>query len=266
MSQKIGISLIDKDGKVQVENTNDGFVYLAYHHGYRMGDRYQISVEKTPVYLMVRLEPSLAPALIYVTKNTWEYEIPFDVQREWPYPANAFNGQYHYAEVRLATADEISGRRNLAVNSHDQRNESGAYPHVSANAETRSEMVFFAKNAIDGIVANESHGSFPFQSWGIDQRDDAELYLDFGRDITADELVIVLRADYPHDSHWVQMDVEFSDGTTLQLKPQKTKEKQSFKFDSRKIHSLKLTHLVKDKDASTFPALTQIEVYGQDIN
>ncbi len=45
-------------------------------------------------------------------------------------------------------------------------------------------MVFFAaRNAIDGIFANEYHGEYPWTSWGINQDPKAELHLDFGRPV-----------------------------------------------------------------------------------
>lgn len=54
------------------------------------------------------------------------------------------------------------------------------YPHATANVETRGESVFAAKNAIDGVRANRSHGEWPYESWGINMQDDAAMKLDFG--------------------------------------------------------------------------------------
>ncbi|MCT8310839.1 hypothetical protein HXW78_08075 [Tetragenococcus halophilus] len=263
MEQELKLTLKNKDGEVQTEDEGKGFAYLAYHREYALGDYYEITVDQVPVFLIVQLDSSIKPALIYLNKKVWRYYIPFNVQREWPYPDNAFLGKRHYAEIRKATAEEINLKRNLAQNSHDQREEiAQTYPHASANAETRNEMVFFAKNAIDGIVANEKHGSFPFQSWGVNQQNNAEFTLDFGRNVVIDEVCLVLRADYPHDSYWVKVTILFSDGTKKNIYPEKTSKKQRFTFDKRTISYLKLTDLIKDKDNSNFPALSQIEVYG----
>ena len=49
---------------------------------------------------------------------------------------------------------------------------------ASANVETRGESVFAARNAIDGVKANRSHGAWPFESWGINRQDDAQLTLE----------------------------------------------------------------------------------------
>lgn len=31
--------------------------------------------------------------------------------------------------------------------------------------------MFAARNAIDGVTANRSHGSWPYESWGINKRE-----------------------------------------------------------------------------------------------
>ena len=85
--------------------------------------------------------------------------------------------------LRKARPYEVNIYRNLAENVNDQHGDVNCYPHASANVETRGEAVFAAKNAIDGVTANHSHGKWPFASWGINQRDDAEIKLEFGREI-----------------------------------------------------------------------------------
>lgn len=60
--------------------------------------------------------------------------------------------------------------------------------------------MFAARNAIDGVVANDSHGRWPYESWGINMQDDAELTLDFGRAVDFDRIVLYTRADFPHDN------------------------------------------------------------------
>jgi len=261
----IKLQLFDQQQKVLKERTADQATYLDYHAQYAIGDAYQVVVDQVPAYISVQLDAALAPALLYVTANNWTYTLPFNLQRDWPYPDGTFVGKNHYATARYATPTEIQTYRNLAVNSHDQPQIADVFPHVTANAETRGEMVFYAKNAIDGMVANESHGNYPYQSWGINQQDDAELMLDFGREVQIDQLGIVLRADYPHDSYWTEMTIQFSDDSQEVVHLQKVAEKQLFKFAERTISSLKLTKLIKDRDSSTFPALTEIEVYGTDI-
>ncbi|MFV5782364.1 hypothetical protein ACHLJU_00205 [Pediococcus acidilactici] len=260
----IKLTLLDEKDNVLKQSEGYGRTFIDPHHPYALGDKIRVTVEKAPTFVVVQLDAALSPALLYLTENSWEYKIPFNVQREWPYPDGAFLGKNHYLQVRYASKEEYSGYRNLAVNSHDQHvNETNAFPHATANAETRGEMVFYAKNAIDGMLANESHGNYPYQSWGINEQDDAELKIEFGRGVEVDKVGVVLRADYPHDSHWIEATLEFSDGSKEVITPKKTKEEQYFNFPKRKTDWIKFTKLIKDKDMSTFPALTQLEVYGR---
>ena len=128
--------------------------------------------------------------------------------------------------------------------------------------ETRGEAVFAARNAIDGLYENDAHGTWPYQSWGINRDPNAALTLDFGRTVLLDELRLTLRADFPHDSWWTQATVEFDDGSREVLDLQKTAAPQIFSIESRTVKSLKLFELKKADDPSPFPALTQIEAWG----
>lgn len=259
---QISVRVTDQKEQVLKERTADARVYLDYMKKYALGDSVQVVTDKVPAYLVVQVDAGLTPALIYLTSNIWTYKIPFNLQRDYPYPDNAFLGSKHYISVRYATETEITAKQNLAVNSHDQHTSSNAFPHASANAETRNESIFFAKNAIDGMLANESHGNYPYQSWGIDQREDATLMIEFGRKVTIDGVGLVLRADYPHDSYWTEVTLKFPNGSKEVLHLRKTEDLQKFELTTRQIEWLKLTDLKKSSDSSTFPALTEIEVYG----
>ena len=263
--KKLTLQLLDEKNKVLAEFTAEERTYLAYQSQYALGNFYRVRLSKAPAYVWVQLDASLAPTLVYVNQTVWDFKIPFNLQREWPYPDGAFLGKRHYAWIRFANEDEIAAFQNLALNPYDQHEETSAYPHAFANAETRNETVFYAKNAIDGVIANEKHGSYPFQSWGIAGRADAELTLDFGRPVVLDKLVVILRADYPHDSYWPEATVVFSDGTSKEIALEKTAAAQTFALPSLQVTWLILTHLVKDQDASSFPALTQLEAWGRNI-
>ena len=244
---KITLKLVNQSGAVQKEQSDAQETQLALRHGYALGDYFEVEVDHAPTFLMVSMDESLGESLIYVTEKTWKYVVPFNLQREWPYPAAAFAGSFHYVKARFADESEVTRYRNVLLNMHDQRNDNfGAFPHASANAETRGEYVFFARNAIDGIIANEKHGNYPYQSWGINQDDNAELTVELGRPVAVDAIGITLRADYPHDSYWTEMTVEFSDGSTEILKPQKISETQKFTFSERKTSWIKLKNLVKE--------------------
>lgn len=206
------LSLLDRD-QVLAATTATTEAYLAWRSQYALGNHYQIEVDHAPVYLVVQLEASIHPALIYLEDTKWNYDIPFNLQRESPYPDGAFLGKNHYATVRFATPAEIDNQNNLSENSYDQHHVTSVYPHASSNAETRGETVFYAQNAIDGLRANESHGNYPFQSWGINEQQDAYLRIDFGRLVDVERIGLVLRADYPHDSYWKNVTINFSDGS-----------------------------------------------------
>lgn len=99
--------------------------------------------------------------------------------------------------VRKAMKEEIMSYRNLAENVWDQHGDVNCYPHASANVETRGESVFASLNAIDGVTVSESHGQWPYESWGINRRDDAAWKVEFGRPVEMNKLVIYTRADFP---------------------------------------------------------------------
>ena len=144
----------------------------------------------------------------------------------------------------------------------DQHGDRGCYPHASANVETRGESVFAARNAIDGVAATLSHGSWPYESWGINRRDDAELLLEFGRPVDVDRIRLWTRADFPHDNWWVRATLTFSDGTAEIVEMEKSEKAHSFSVVRKGITWVRLSELIKADDPSPFPALTQIEVYG----
>ena len=73
-------------------------------------------------------------------------------------------------------------------------------------------LAFFERNAIDGVLENKGHGNFPYHSWAGGARDDLEYYVDFGTEVEVEKLVFYLRADFPHDTYWKNIDIEFSDG------------------------------------------------------
>ena len=118
---------------------------------------------------------------------------------------------------------------------------------------------------LSSILANEDHGSYPFQSWGINQRKDAEITVDFGREVEVDQVSLVLRGDYPHDSYWTEVTIQFSNGQEYVIKTTNQLDAQCFKIPSTKTRLIKLKNLIKNEDDSPFPALTQIEVYGKEI-
>ena len=81
------------------------------------------------------------------------------------------------------------------------------------NYVTRGEPCFFERNAIDGVLENMWPWKFSVSFFGqAVQRDDLEYYVDFGTEVEVEKLVFYLRADFPHDTYWKNIDIEFSDG------------------------------------------------------
>lgn len=252
----------DDSAKVSAEGKHEAV--LAWAGEYRPGDYFVIEGLKPGSFYDIMIDPGVGPALVYATKETVRYTIPF-YEKKLGHNPLAFIGNRHYSRVREADACEL-GYRNLAVNPMDLPGMEGLYPHASANIETRGEAVFAARNAIDGICATQSHGDWPYASWGINRDPKACLKLEFGRPVDIDEIRLYTRADFPHDSWWTEGTFTFSGGEKLTVQMEKlVAEPHIFRgIGQKKITWLTLDELKKADDESPFPALTQIEVFGTD--
>lgn len=259
--EPIKLKILDQAGHTLLTCPGGPQLSLVYSAEYRPGDRIALEIGEPGQYCVVQFEDTMPPALVYVQNREVNFHIPFGEQAI-TYSPKSFAGSCHIVRARLATAEEISARRNLALNPFDQHGETGYFPHTSANVETRGEAVFAARNAVDGIYENSSHGTWPYQSWGINRDPNAALTVDFGRPVTLDEIRLTLRADFPHDSWWTQATVAFSDGSREVLTLQKSAAPQAFAIAPRTVTSLTLCELKKAGDVSPFPALTQIEAWG----
>lgn len=255
------IQVIGRDGREKAAYEDGRQAVLAWNGIYEEGDRILFAVPVVPGYYVIRVDDVLDEALVYLTREQLEYKVPFG-EKKFNLSDKAFRGDCHYLTLRDAKNYEIGAYRNLAKNPADQHEDVGCYPHAFANVETRGESVFAARNAIDGVVANLSHGNWPYASWGINRQDDAEMTLDFGRPVDFDEIVLYTRADFPHDNWWEQVTFTFSDGSVERLTLKKSLEPHVIPMKKAGITWLKFGNLLKAADPSPFPALTQIEVYG----
>ena len=257
------LKIVDAQGQVKACDTAEDLALLVYNKAYEPGDAICVETSEKNIHVWLQLDDALGKVFVYLTGNT-RYEIPFEAQR-YNLAPKAFSGEKHLLSVRLALPEEAAQYRNLALNVYDRHNTDNLYPHATANVETRGESVFFASNAIDGVVESRSHGLWPYASWGINRRDDAEWTLDFGREIETDRIIIFTRSDFPHDNWWVQATITFSDGTEMVCPLEKTRFAQEVRFSAKRTTSVKLSNLIKADDPSPFPALTQVEVYGKDV-
>lgn len=257
---EITIKVLDKDGLTLFVERGADEVALVCTREYNEGDEIVVELSAANRFYWVMLDDALQASLVYLTKDL-HYPIPFG-ERRICMSRKVFAGERHLITVRAARDYELEGRRNLALNTCDRHGDTGCYPHASANVETRGESVFAAYNAIDGVKANRSHGEWPYQSWGINRRADAELLLEFGREVVVDTLRLYTRADFPHDSWWREVKVTFSDGSSIIWKLTKSAAAQTVSFEPKRMTSLALSDLIKADDPSPFPALTQLEVIG----
>lgn len=255
------IQVIGGSGQVKAQASGENQVVLAWKGSYEEGDRIVFGAARTDCFYVIRLDDTMDEAEVYLTSPEVTFHIPFG-EKKTSYNPKSFTGDRHYLTMRRAEPQEVSRYRNLAKNVMDQHVPAGCYPHASANVETRGEAVFAARNAVDGVVANASHGEWPYESWGINRQDDAELTLEFGRKVDFDRIVLYTRADFPHDNWWEQVTFTFSDGTKETVRLEKSTGPHVIPLARKGIAWLKFGDLIKADDPSPFPALTQIEVYG----
>ena len=254
----------DHINKAQAEG--DIQVILAWDGEYRKGDIIEFSGLTKGRFYKVKIDAAIEEALVLIDSENVIYTVPF-YEKKTSYNPLAFFGNRHYISIREAREYEIKAYKNLALNPFDQHDAENVYPHASANVETRGEAVFAARNAIDGCIATRSHGEWPYESWGINRQDDAEFILDFGRGVDIDRIEIYLRADFPHDNRWVEGTLTFSDGTDMRLGFEERLIDTPHVFtgiDRKDVRWIRLSSLIKADDPSPFPALTQIEVYGNE--
>lgn len=259
----VSIAVKDRAGKVKASAQAEDQAILVFEGEYEEGDTVTFGTDITAAHYVVRTDDCMDEAFVYITKSEVIYSIPFG-EKKVSYNPKAFTGEKHYLTMRKAWDHEVSAYGNLAKNVMDQHGDTDCFPHTFANVETRGEAVFAARNAIDGVLANESHGEWPYESWGINRQDDAEMTLDFGRPVDFDKIVLYTRGDFPHDNWWVKADLTFSDGTTESVEMKKSVKPHVFSLERKNITWVKLSNLIKADDPSPFPALTQIEVYGKD--
>ena len=252
---------IENGDNTLIEKSGDSEVYAVYKEEYRDGDTIRIGFEEEGLY-WVSLDASIFPALLWC-RGTYRLPIPFEEKKK-PYSPASFTGDIHLIMVRKAMDEEKHNFRNLALNPADHHANEAIYPHTYANVETRGESVFASRNAVDGLIAADCHGGYPWSSWGINRNPEAEMTVDFGRAVDIEKLVFYNRADFPHDAWWTEGRVSFSDRSSVTLPFEKKDGAQVFSVEKKGITRLTISHLIKADDPSPFPALTQIEAWGRE--
>ena len=258
----IHIAALDRQNTVIAETAHEDTAMLCADREWAEGDRIEIRTEPGS-HLTVKMDAALPEGEVYLPEGILRWPIPQGEHRLAYAPA-AFAGKRHIITARSMTAEELSAVRDLARNPADLRGDTDFYPHCTANVETRNESVFAARNVIDGLRFNTSHGEWPFESWGIGARTDAWCKIDFGREIIAVRMALTLRADFPHDAYWVSGHAADSNGDEISFDLRKTGERQWIDLGARRIRWLRLERMVKSDDPSAFPSLRAWEVIGRE--
>ena len=258
----ISIVVQSSDGTVLASAGHPEEALLSVDRIYRPGDEIRISGAS---HLFVQMDQALPSGEVFLPDSKMTWPVPVGEHR-LAYAPGLFEAPRHIISARVIPENELILSRKISCNPADLRGDTDFFPHCTANVETRNEACFCARNVIDGIRLNSFHGEWPFQSWGIGAREDAWCQLDFGRAVIAEKMALTLRADFPHDAYWTSGHVILFDGTDLSFDLKKTGERQWIDLGNRKTSRLRLERLVKSNDPSAFPALTQWEVFGRDLN
>lgn len=256
------LKIIGADGSVKAEKSGKT-AEIVYNGEYAEGDKIRVSL-KDEKFVSVKFDETLEESIVYLPGKYMDFYIPFG-RLCVAYAPEAFKGESHVISARELDDEEVFSYRKISLNSHDQHDYTKCYPHASANFVTRQDPCFFERNAIDGVCDNSSHGGFPYHSWAGGAREDVEYWIDFGSEVSIDKIVFFLRADFPHDTYWNHIDVEFDDGSIEGCNFEMTAEGQEVRFEERTTRRIHLTNFTQPTKPLSWAALSQIEVYGSYI-
>ncbi|MBE5957577.1 MAG: hypothetical protein E7254_01770 [Lachnospiraceae bacterium] len=241
--------------------TDDGLVTLYVNKSYSSGDKVTITLPQGEKYLMFSMNSMMGEQLIYCPNGTFSYTVPSATN---VFPSTWTFYQTNTITARLPLEKELTSRRNIAKNIYDLDSGTGSYPHATAKSAHNNLAEFQERNAIDGFTANTSHGNYPYQSWGPSNNDGYQwMQVDFGHEAYVNEVDIYIRADFPHDTHYISATLEFSNGSQKEVVLKKTKKAQKITFDTVKTSYVKIKDLVpSDSSTSLWEGITEFEVYG----
>ena len=259
----IQIKIIDANGK-ELFSEKGTAIDTVYNGQYHEGDKILISKTDTE-YLALKLDSTLEESIVFVPISTFEFSIPYGNLLNG-YAPGAFSGIEHKIKIYEPEDDVKYGIRNISLNSHDLRGQKKYFPHAFANLVTREAVCFYERNAIDGVTDNQGHGNYPYHSWAGGAREDLEYFIDFGTEVEVEKVIFYLRADFPHDTYWKSIDVEFSDKSIATANFEKTANGQELILPKKKL--TKTIHLTNFKQAEfpfSWAALSQIQIIGNYI-
>ena len=106
-------------------------ISLVHTAPYADGDWIALECDEPGLYCVVQLEDTMPPALVYIRERGLDFPIP-PADNRVNYSPRSFTGTCHLLRARLATAEEVAARRNLAFNPYDCHGSHGFYPHASS--------------------------------------------------------------------------------------------------------------------------------------
>ncbi len=251
-------------GRKKYSITDTAMAVLYAPEKYMVGDKVTITLPKGEKYVWVCLNAKMGESLIYVPDGVYTYTITEDIVNNCTYTMNGKN-QMAYAvntiTARIATDEELRQTRNLAFNAYDIVGAQDAYPHAYANDVFDNAPEFAARNVIDGFDYAATHYVYPSQSWGPSKEGtNAYLTVDFGREVKVSELGIYIRADFPHDDHYLSATLTFSDGTTKNITFDRTDERHTIALPDKVTSSIKIGNFLKG--GTEWAGLIEVEAIG----
>ena len=114
MSLAIGV---ESSGKVSMSVPGEE-TFFVHENEYCDGDVLVLTSSLKPCHVILQLDETLPPSLVYLAGSEFRFTVPFAEKRVC-YSPRAFTGKRHLLAARFATSEEIGLYRNLALNPHD---------------------------------------------------------------------------------------------------------------------------------------------------
>lgn len=258
-------------GVKKQEASGKGIVILNTGRKYSTTDKITIVLPEGQKYVGLTLSSRMGEAILYCPDGTFTFKFSSSYMQKL-YPGVVLNATMpvymdNVIVARIPTEEELAEKRNIAENVYDIQNAKGLYPHASSDSEYenfKGDVDFLARNAIDGFTANKGHGSYPVQSWGPANTNNHYIKIDFGREVTVEEIGIIIRYDMPHDTYFKSGTIELSDGTNVKFTLKSVGDEQIIVLEKPiKTTYVKIKNLVAEKSGG-WAAFSEVKVYGYD--
>lgn len=258
--KEISVTYKPTTGK-EISASGKGIVTLYTSTSYKNGDSVKITLPEGEHYVALCLSSRVGESILY-TKGS---EITLSLRAlDSCFPNTVKPGlgvtyKKNSITVRLVSEEELAKTHNLARNSYDTSSLTDVYPHISSSAVKDGGDVYAARNIIDGFSSNKGAGNYPNQSWQPQTIDNTtELKIDFGREVTVDELIIVARRA-SGDSYFNRLTITFSDGTSMKINLSDSDDAQHIDIGGKTTESITFTDF---EAAGSVAAISEISVMG----